>query len=415
MAQADSVQYLKDFLSEERNERLKSVLRLLLTELRGGLARSNVFLSRVKATNANSCVCFSEATLDAEVHRDELDLKISAPYVVFFVRGYTILAAFLDEGNPRIPENKAESQALQDLLQFLDNTSGQSPLTENIEDGKCEGESEATLAVRMTHHLLVPLAPHKTFMIDSYPGLELTGCCADEHPMNEHQGDTSFGCRKGWHGRADILLMDDEIPLTVVETEGNEVDFDMVSVSSDSSVEVKKVKKGDDFTPESLSQLLAQAIVNSFVQKGKNPKSHNSMVPGIGLCSKRLIVSLYDCVDDILVTTGPIDLQSQIGRFKINLRTVIILWLALNHGLFGNKTPKQYTKYTAEFHKVVGPVQLEAYMNESEQPLKTRLDEGYSSKYFNDVSEEAGCYLNDCYLNDMIEDVTAKIPFISAK
>lgn len=193
--------------------------------------------------------------------------------------------------------------------------------------------------------------------------------------------------------------MGDEIPFAVVESLRDEWDLETVSVHSDSSVEVKN---DENFTTESISQVTAQTIVYSFVQHKKMPKSANSMVPGIGICSKKLIVNLYDCIEDILVTTGPVDLYAQLGGCSLNLRAVIILWLALNHGLFGNKTPEKYRSNTADFHHVLGPVQLKAYLNESEQPFKAELDEEYLFKFFHDLNEETADSQDDIteYITD---------------
>lgn len=121
---------------------------------------------------------------------------------------------------------------------------------------------------------------------------------------------------------------------------------------------------------ENLSQITAQTLVHSFVQHRKNPTHSCSLVPGIGVCSEKMIVYLYDCVEDILLTTGPIDLYAQMGLLGLNARGVIILWLILNHNLFSNKTPGRYKGYTAAFQHVLGPVQLEEYKNKSEQPFR---------------------------------------------
>lgn len=181
------------------------------------------------------------------------------------------------------------------------------------------------------------------------------------------------GCPNGWHGSADILLTENEVPFTVVETAENLDMSDLASVSSDSSIEVKK---GDHFTPDAIAQVTAQTIVYSFVQHKKNKKSKTTMVPGIGMCAKKLVVYLYDCVEDILVTTGPVGLFAQIGEHNLDPRTVIILWLALNYGLFGNKTPDTLDAYKASFHYVLGPAQLEVYKSECTQPCRARSDVG---------------------------------------
>lgn len=119
----NTIDYFKNFLSDGKNKRLVSMLRSVLGELGTGLARTSVFFVRVRAANSNSCTSFKKAAVDAEVQRKD-SFPIVAPYAVFFVRGFAALSDFLDKRDPKIPENLAERQALQDLLQFLTNTSG---------------------------------------------------------------------------------------------------------------------------------------------------------------------------------------------------------------------------------------------------------------------------------------------------
>lgn len=387
----EAIQYFKNFLSDDNNKALIYMLRAVLVEIGSGLARSSVFFLRVKAANANSCTSFKKATVDAELHRKGSFPQV-APLALFFVRGYAILQDFLDKTDPKIPENLAECRALRDLLQFHVNDKEQSVLTE--QRGKCRTESKASLAIRLVQHLLIPLVPHKTFKIDSIPDLPYERCCSNEHLLNGTKGDTSFGCPRGWHGRADILLCD-EVPFTFIESQEDSGDSDAVSLTSDSSVEVKR---DENFIAESISQVTAQTIVYSFVQHRKNPVSQTSLTPGIGICSEKMILYLYDCVEDILLTSGPVDLYARLGGCSLNARAVIILWLVLNHNLFGNKTPDKYITYTAAFHHVLGPVQLEAYKNESEQPLRTKLDEEDLLKCLNE--ETASCQ----------DDITEYIP-----
>ncbi|XP_045196059.2 uncharacterized protein LOC123551294 [Mercenaria mercenaria] len=361
----NAIQYFQNFLCDERNKKLMSMLRGVLSEFGLGLARSSVFFLRVNASNANSYSCFKKASVDTELHRKD-SRPLVAPLCLFFLRGYATLVDFLDKCNPKIPDDLAERQALRELLQLLSNANELSVLVEN--KGEQKTESEVTLATRLAQHLLVPLVPDKTVVVDSDQHLHFASCCSVGHSVSCEKGDTSFGCPRGWHGQADVLFPDDKVSLSVVAPPED----DAVSVTSDSSLEIKK---GENFTTESVSQVVAQTVMCSFVQQRKNPTQPCALVPGIGICSEKLIVYLYDCVEDILLTTGPLDLYAQMGLFGLNPRAIIILWLILNHKLFSNKTPERYKGYMANFHHVLGPVQLEAYKNESEQPFRARPGE----------------------------------------
>lgn len=121
-----SVKFFKDFLSDENNAELIFMLRSVLYQVGIGFGHSSVFFLRVKATNANSCVNFSKASVDVDVHRHN-SFPLVAPLVLFFAQGYAVLADFLDEDKPAVPEDTAERHALEDLLQFLANRNGMSP------------------------------------------------------------------------------------------------------------------------------------------------------------------------------------------------------------------------------------------------------------------------------------------------
>lgn len=118
-----SIQYFKNFLSDYKNKKLLSMLRGVISEFGVGLARSSVFFLRIKAVNANSYTSFKYAWVDTEVHRKD-SCPLVAPLCLFFLRGYATLEDFIDNTDPKIPENVAERQALGDLLQFLSNTNG---------------------------------------------------------------------------------------------------------------------------------------------------------------------------------------------------------------------------------------------------------------------------------------------------
>lgn len=122
----DDVQFFKDFLFDEKNKELVSMLRAVVYTVGVGLEHSSVVFLRVKAANANSCVSFSKASVDVEVLRDSNSSPVIVPYALFFVTGLEILTDFLDKHHPKIPENLHERQALCDLLQFLLNVKGMS-------------------------------------------------------------------------------------------------------------------------------------------------------------------------------------------------------------------------------------------------------------------------------------------------
>lgn len=161
------------------------------------------------------------------------------------------------------------------------------------------------------------------------------------------------------------------MPLTVVEA-SEDLHVDVASDCSDSSLEEKR---GEKFSSATLSPIMAQTIVFSFVHHKKDLSLQNSLVPGIGIHSEKLFLYLYDCVEDVFLTTGPVDLYARVGVGGLNVRAVIMLWFVLNFRLLGSGVPEKYKKHKAEFHEVLGPKQLGVYMNDSEQPFTAKYIE----------------------------------------
>lgn len=356
--------FFEHFLQNKVNQNLIKKLRSTIPELRSGYSGLNVSFLRVLSSNAAAGESFSSARLHVQVIKDDLGSSVLAPIAVFFLQGLYILEEFLDVADPKIPEDMMKRRALRDLLQFL--TEDHSALAEY----RGKGELEWKWAVRFAQHLLIPLVPHKTFVIDSYNGLKLQLCCPLEHPVAGEIGDTSFGCNEGWHGAVDILIKGKEIPLSVV---GEKEDSDSASVSSDSSIEVKRDRV---FTATALQQVMAQTIVFSFLQRKLNGgKSSNCLVPGIGICSEQLILYMYDCEADVLLEAMPLDIFSDHGPEVLHIRGVVVLWLLLNYGEFGNCIPDKFKTYKSEFHQDLGEKFLDIYMNKVVKPCHVKPSE----------------------------------------
>lgn len=108
----------------------------------------------------------------------------------------------------------------------------------------------------------------------------------------------------------------EEVPVCVEETPTEEacIDSECYPAYSDSSIEVNH-----------LEQLMAQAIVFSFLQNKKNKGILKTfLVPAIGICGKKLVIHLYDCLEDVLLEIFPLPwwLKGLHGQKELNLRAV---------------------------------------------------------------------------------------------
>lgn len=146
---------------------------------------------------------------------------------------------------------------------------------------------------------------------------------------------------------------------------------DDVSLQSHSSDVSDEVKNRHFFTANDYSQILAQTIVFSFLQNKINASwSLSSLVPGIGISAKKLIISMYDCQEDVLLQSKPMDLCLLEGG--LNCRTIVYLWLVLNHKLFCTGIPEQLKMYKAQFHDHLGPDYLKLYTKEVTKPFHSK-------------------------------------------
>lgn len=191
-----------------------------------------------------------------------------------------------------------------------------------------------------------------------------------------------LGCTKGWHGRTDIIIMEKEVPVSVVESSANartSSDVDTVSDISDAAVEVKL----DKIPNSALRQMLAQTVVFSFLSFNRsNGLLKHSLVPSIGISKETLVVHMYDSVNDVLLASCQLDLFSPQG---LHIRAVLLLWLVLNYKLFSTGVPDAFKQYSSNFHQKLGPDFLKIYQTEVHRPLHIRPTERDDYPKFNSI------------------------------
>lgn len=96
---------------------------------------------------------------------------------------------------------------------------------------------------------------------------------------------------------------------------------------------------------------MAQTNVFSFLQHKCNAdKWKHFLIPCIGLSAEKMIVYMYDCVDDVLLGVPSSDLFSTVRPNYFEVTSVIFLWLLLNYGLFGTGVPEKLKKYKSGLH-----------------------------------------------------------------
>ena len=167
------------------------------------------------------------------------------------------------------------------------------------------------------------------------------------------------GCEKGWHGSVDILL--ENLPVQVFKSA-------MQDDPSESSVSSIEVKSSTHFSDIDESQLIAQTIVFSFLQhKYNKAELENFLVPAIGISTSHIYVNLYDCENDVFLTSEK-KLQFLAGG-ELFPEKVVLLWLALNYRDFCTGITEEMKSFKAGFHRRVDEDMLCEYQDNVKRPF----------------------------------------------
>lgn len=375
----------KLFLEDENKLR---ILKTAYNSMLEGSSGMSVCVLKLLETNARLSEGFSHAFCKANVYEKAgSDPPMVQSYAIgsIFRVGLFILREFLNSKNPGVPKDHKQQEALINLLKFM-----------NMDHSalKCD---EGSWAVRIAQHLLYPLSTVESYIIDdNYKALDkyASKCpCKAGHSLDGTLGDTSFGWIDGWHGRADILVDDVVVDFTNSTFGVNSLSTDEDLELSSSSVSTSLTSTETDFVERDKQQIIAQTIVFSFLQcKESNGVLKHFLVPGIGISKKKVISYLYDCENDVLLGTPPMEL---FAYKSLCYNTIVFLWLTLNYKIFCSGITDSMKPFKAEFFERVGSF-LENYRNDVARRVHKRQRES---------ENEAGWSLYPCETTILGEDL----------
>ena len=116
------------------------------------------------------------------------------------------------------------------------------------------------------------------------------------------------------------------------------------------------------------SQMIAQTIVFSFLQHKYNGMwLKHFLVPAIGISASHLYVNMYDCENDVLLSSEK-ELKISSGG-KLFVETVVLLWLALNYRDFCTGITEEMIDIKAGFHRRVDDDMLSEYRDNVKRPF----------------------------------------------
>ena len=133
---------------------------------------------------------------------------------------------------------------------------------------------------------------------------------------------------------------------------------------------------------KTLSQVLAQTIVNAFMQVKKNPKLKECFIPTILASPQYVTIHMYNPTHDKLITSAE-TMFLWTGN-ELNRSTILGIWLALNmhHNCVFVNNHHLFTE--SKFHDLVrreNPEALEIYKNHMQMPCKKEIAVTTSKSY----------------------------------
>ncbi|XP_064644464.1 uncharacterized protein LOC135498187 [Lineus longissimus] len=192
-------------------------------------------------------------------------------------------------------------------------------IKKKIKDAKCVYESE--MVTLLVNHVLKPLAPDCACYLDDQTAHKLTECfCGCGTSVN--YTNTSIGCNKVFHGRIDAIV--GTVPIVARNVIGDEDEEETNDAEPPrkkfypdhrSSIGIAQEYSDNKAGVSAMSQATATCIVFSFYRQYNSDgqqvkKPQRGLCPTILLSKKRFSVFLYDSVNDILLRTQPILLQT---------------------------------------------------------------------------------------------------------
>ena len=204
---------------------------------------------------------------------------------------------------------------------------------------------------RITEHIALTEISQKIFRPLCCPGQVILDNTYTKHlrtlgPAAGGLKALPIGCgsNKTWHGSPDARVRGTEIIneyVTGEEDENADLDansFDGATTkdcnldgnnSDESDGTMTTIEANIKYNKNSLQQAVATCVVSSFIEHTLH-RTLPSIVPTILIDLRRFRVCFYDCTEDLLLVSTPIQLQSS-NKSRLSRSAVLLLWLTFNH------------------------------------------------------------------------------------
>ncbi|KAK3091734.1 hypothetical protein FSP39_022246 [Pinctada imbricata] len=249
------------------------------------------------------------------------------------------------------PEYKDYAPAFLALLKFFKNIDQhQSALYQVMQTYEYDSHLTAALA----YHLFSQLIPRHEYIVDKY-STHLPRVCPCSCKGTIKTGCTSLGSNDTWHGYVDMML-NQTIPVALLNkqetdsrdnnnigstTSGNkheekEMDESPIKRRRQDETHHEAAKSCDELLSlHAMDQIIAKTITNAFVQLRNCEDLHKWLIPTIGCSADSIIVFMYNPQHDFLIQSSRLmSLWCGPDSKKLNLGTVISIWMLINFKLF---------------------------------------------------------------------------------
>ncbi|XP_053400103.1 uncharacterized protein LOC123557770 [Mercenaria mercenaria] len=204
-----------------------------------------------------------------------------------------------------------------------------------------------------------------------------------------------IGSDTTWYGELDIIsgspTSGDTVAITVAnELESSEVEDDdddeeeyigeeMEDVSDGISGDFPNVESKFSGTNQRINQTVAQAVVFAFTEYNRH-REKEDCIPSIIIDKNCFRFVIYNPVDDKLVVSNLINYKKKEFNPKNIFRSILVLWIILNHRLFFAKSPSSLQFYLKSgFHEKMSHIHNYKKLNDYSKHIVCRSKNKFDS------------------------------------
>ena len=157
----------------------------------------------------------------------------------------------------------------------------------------------------------------------------------------------------------------------------------------------ERLKFDDCKQSPTLSQVLAQTIVNAFYQVNEHPELQGRFIPTFLASEKYVTIHMYNPTSDVLLTQQKA-MPLWVAGERLDYATILALWIALNMHRFSKGLPNDSEDFESSLYRksnfhALNKDNLRFYQKDIKRPY--RLSSGINEVASTRASMKQGLYL----------------------